>query len=110
MRFGGLVQASSIFGGGCPDRELVAAEAQAARFAVLPLHENLKLVGVPDDTHAANAHLALLDLISPAWDLVVPHPQLTFPLKARKKLAEAPTGPLRPRGPASHSYSTGLLN
>jgi hypothetical protein len=73
MRFGGLVQASSIFGGGCPDRELIAAEAQAARSAVLPLHENLKLVGVPDDTHAANAHLALLDLISPVWDLVIPH-------------------------------------
>jgi hypothetical protein len=73
MRFGGLVQASSSFGSGRPDRELIATEAQAARFAVLPLHENLKLVGVPDDTHAANADLALLDLISPVWDLLIPH-------------------------------------
>jgi hypothetical protein len=54
------------------DGKLIAAKAQAARFAVLPLHENLQLVGVPDNTDAANAHVALLDLISLIWDLVVP--------------------------------------
>jgi hypothetical protein len=72
VRIGGLpVQASSIFGG-CLDGELIAAEAQTARCAVLPLHENLKLVGVPDDTQAAAAASALLDLISLVWDRVVP--------------------------------------
>jgi hypothetical protein len=55
-----------------PDGKLIAAKTQTARFTVLPFHENLKLVGVPDDTHAANAHLALLDLISLIWDRVVP--------------------------------------
>jgi hypothetical protein len=96
VRFAGLVQGTSILITGCPDGELIAAGAQAVRFAVLPLHENLKLVGVPDNTDAANAQLALfgqtararsspldferkaaeamrpLDLLSLIWDLVVP--------------------------------------
>ena len=77
---GGLpVQASSIFFGECSDGELIAAEAQTARSAVLPFHENLKLVGVPDHTQAANAGSELLDLISPVWDRVVPQLQLTLP-------------------------------
>jgi hypothetical protein len=77
---GGLpVQASSIFFGACSDRELIAAEAQTTRSAVLPFHENLKLVGVPDDTQAANAGSELLDLISPVWDRVVPQLQLILP-------------------------------
>jgi hypothetical protein len=79
------VQASSIFLAGCPDGELIAAEAQTARSAVLPLHENLKLVGVPDDTQAANAASALLDLISLVWDRVVPKPHIEFsPLRPQK--------------------------
>jgi CelD/BcsL family acetyltransferase involved in cellulose biosynthesis len=72
VRFAGLVQAARILIPGCPDGELIAADAQAARPAVVPLHKNLELVGVPDDAHPANAHLALLDPISLIWDLVVP--------------------------------------
>jgi hypothetical protein len=87
------VQASSIFFGGCSDGELIAAEAQTARSAVLPFHENLKLVGVPNDTQAANAGSALLDLISPVWDRVVPQLQLTLPRYARRKLADALPAP-----------------
>jgi hypothetical protein len=71
VRFVGLVQAAIILITGC-DGKLIAAGAQAARPRVLPLHENLKLVGVPDDAHPPNAHLALLDLISLIRDLVVP--------------------------------------
>jgi hypothetical protein len=72
VRFVGLVEAASILITGRSDKELIAPEAQTARLAVLPLHENLELVGVPDDAHAANAHLELLDLISLVWDLVIP--------------------------------------
>ena len=87
-----------IFFGRCPDGELIAAEAQTARCAVLPLHENLKLVGVPDDTSAANADSVLLDLISPVGDRVGPQLHLTSPPYARRKLADAvpaPTGAWR---------------
>jgi hypothetical protein len=74
MRFAGLARASCVFVAGRPDGELIAVGAQAARSAVMPLHENLKLVCVPHDAHAANAHSALLDLIALIWDLVVsPH-------------------------------------
>jgi hypothetical protein len=73
MRFAGLARASYVFVAGRPDGELIAVEAQAARSAVMPLHEDLKLVCVPHDAHAANAHSALLDLISLIWDVVPPH-------------------------------------
>ena len=76
MRFAGLARGSYVFFAGRPDRELIAVEAQAARSAVMPLHENLKLVCVPHDAHAANAHSALLDLISLIWDLLVPPHEL----------------------------------
>ena len=93
---GGLpVQASSIFFGECSDGELIAAEAQTARSAVLPFHENLKLVGVPDDPQAANAGSELLDLISPVWDRVVPQLQLTLPRYAPKEAGRRLTGPHR---------------
>jgi hypothetical protein len=59
----------------------------------LPFHENLKLVGVPDDTQAANADSELLDLISPVWDRVVPQLQLTLPVTPRRKLADALPAP-----------------
>jgi hypothetical protein len=99
VRFADLVQASSILITGCPDGELIAAEAQAAGSAVLPLHENLKLVGVPDNPHAANAHSALRDLISFIWDPVVPQHDFS-PLGFERKMAEAlrppPATPLRP--------------
>jgi hypothetical protein len=91
VRIGGLVQASSLFGGRS-DGELIPVEAQTARFAVLPLHENLKLVGVPDDTDAANAHLALLDLISPVWDLVVPNAHMDLSPRARPSRADCLIG------------------
>jgi hypothetical protein len=93
MCLGAFVQASRIFVGGGPDRELIAADAQTARCPIFPLHENLNLVGVPGDTHAANAASALLDLISLAWNVVVLQPHVTSPLYARAKLAEGPTGP-----------------
>ncbi|MGZ4391744.1 MAG: hypothetical protein ACXVRK_06450, partial [Gaiellaceae bacterium] len=84
------VQASSTLITGCPDGELITAEPQAARFAVLPLHENLKLVGVPDNAHAANAHSALRDLISLIWDLVVPPHDLS---PASSGMWQGPWGP-----------------
>jgi hypothetical protein len=80
------------------DGKLIAAKAQAARFAVLPLHENLQLVGVPDNTDAANAHVALLDLISLIWDLVVPTHDFSPGLRAEsaEALRPHPATPLRP--------------
>jgi hypothetical protein len=93
VRFAGLVQGTSILITGCPDGELIAAGAQAARFAVLPLHENLKLVGVPDNTDAANAHLALFDLLSLIWDLVVPPHDFSPGLRAESGRGHAAPRP-----------------
>jgi hypothetical protein len=93
MRFAGLARASCVFVAGRPDRELIAIGPQAARSAVVPLHENLKLVCVPHDAHAANAHSALLDLISFIWDLVVPPHDFSPGLRAENRRGDAAPRP-----------------
>jgi hypothetical protein len=93
MRFAGLARASYVFVAGRPDGELIAVGTQAARTAVMPLHENLKLVCVPHDAHAANAHSALLDLISLIWDLVVPAHEFSPGLRAENGRGHAALAP-----------------
>ena len=109
VRIESLVQASCTFLGGRSDREVIVAGDQTAGFAVLPLHENLKLVGVPDDADAANAHSALLDLISLVWDPVVPERHMTSPLALRRKAGSGAAGPLGAADAPSRSLLPGLL-
>jgi hypothetical protein len=59
-----------------PDAERIAAEAQTARFAVLPLDQDLKLVGVPDLADPSDSQPPLLHLIPDARDLNARHQHL----------------------------------
>lgn len=59
-----------ILAGSAADRELVPADTQTARPSVVPLHQDLQAVRVPDTADSPDAGAPLLYLIAPARDVV----------------------------------------
>lgn len=60
--------------------EMVIPYAQAAGFAVIPFHEHLQLVGVPDQSPARGPRSSLDDPISPVGDTALPSEQDLSPV------------------------------
>jgi hypothetical protein len=54
------------------DPKLVAADAKTARPTVIPFHEHLELICVPDDSCASNPRSGPLDPLTFCRDVVSP--------------------------------------
>jgi hypothetical protein len=54
------------------DPKAAAADAKTARPTVIPFHQHLELVGVPDDSCASDPQIGLLDPVTFCRDVVSP--------------------------------------
>jgi hypothetical protein len=95
-------EARYLLGRSVADVETVSAWPEAARAAVVPLHEHLQIVDVPDSADPPDSRPQLLHFITMVrkaqtctWHLCSPLPSVEEESRNRSSLASTPTSPSR---------------